>query len=87
MPFYLPSLTRRGLEGPVCNRGVLRGQPLTLAPLPPARPPPPRSRSLVLKQCLQLPVPLWREALCLMGGEFAEAARLQQEADGDSDED
>ncbi|PRW39208.1 transcriptional regulator [Chlorella sorokiniana] len=26
------------------------------------------SRTLVLKQCLQLPVPLWREAMCLMGG-------------------
>lgn len=32
------------------------------------------SRSLVLKHCLRLPVPLWREALTLMGGEFAREA-------------
>lgn len=33
------------------------------------------ARPLVLKQCLQLPVPLWREVLGLMGGEYAETAR------------
>ena len=32
------------------------------------------SRSLILKHCLRLPVPLWREALTLMGGEFAKEA-------------
>lgn len=36
---------------------------------------------------LQLPVPLWRETMCLMGGRFAEEARQQQAADGDSDDD
>lgn len=40
------------------------------------------SRALVLKQCLQLPTPLWREVLMLMGGECAEVAAA--EADGDS---
>ncbi|GJP62942.1 hypothetical protein CLOP_g20005 [Closterium sp. NIES-67] len=35
------------------------------------------ARSLVLKQCLQLPKPLWREMLELMGGEYAEAARKE----------
>ena len=29
------------------------------------------SRGVALKQCLQLPVPLWMEVLCLMGGEQA----------------
>ena len=38
------------------------------------------SRSLVLKQCLQLPTPLWREVLLLLGGAFA------QEADEEADE-
>ena len=33
------------------------------------------SRSLVLKQCLQLPVPLWKEILELMGGQYAQVAR------------
>ena len=33
------------------------------------------SRALVLKPCLGLPVPLWRECLGLMGGEYARAAR------------
>lgn len=36
---------------------------------------------------LQLPVPLWRETMCLMGGRYAEEARQQQAADGDSDDD
>ncbi|CAI5524025.1 unnamed protein product [Closterium sp. Naga37s-1] len=35
------------------------------------------ARSLVLKQCLQLPKPLWREMLELMGGEYAETARKE----------
>jgi len=30
------------------------------------------SRAVVLKQCIGLPVPLWREILLLMGGEYAE---------------
>ena len=33
------------------------------------------SRAVVLKPCLGLPVPLWRECLGLMGGEYAKAAR------------
>lgn len=33
------------------------------------------SRAVVLKPCLGLPVPLWRECLGLMGGEYARAAR------------
>lgn len=33
------------------------------------------SRPLVLKQCLQLPKPLWKEMLALMGGEYATAAK------------
>jgi len=33
------------------------------------------SRSLVLKQCLGLPTPLWKEALELMGGEYGITAR------------
>ncbi|BDA41837.1 probable UPF0301 protein CT0663 [Coccomyxa sp. Obi] len=32
------------------------------------------SRSIVLKQCLQLPVPLWKEILLLMGGQYAQIA-------------
>ena len=32
------------------------------------------SRNLVVKQCLQLPVPLWREIMELLGGEYAKAA-------------
>jgi putative AlgH/UPF0301 family transcriptional regulator len=36
------------------------------------------SRALILKQCLGLPVPLWREALGLMGGEYAKAARRRE---------
>ena len=43
------------------------------------------SRTLVLKQCLKLPVPLWRECMCLLGGEWAEAARRQQRIDEGSD--
>ncbi len=39
------------------------------------------SRVLVLKQCLQLPTPLWREVMCLMGGRYAEQAREQQRLD------
>lgn len=46
------------------------------------------SRSLVLKQCLQLPKPLWQEVMCLMGGSYAAAVRQQRREDGDSsDED
>lgn len=37
------------------------------------------SRSLVLKQCLGLPVPLWQEAMGLMGGEFAAEVQRAQE--------
>ena len=33
------------------------------------------SRAVVLKPCLGLPVPLWRECLGLMGGDYAKAAR------------
>ena len=33
------------------------------------------SRAVVLKPCLGLPVPLWRECLARMGGEYAKAAR------------
>lgn len=33
------------------------------------------SRSLVLKQCLGLPTPLWKEVMELMGGEFGVTAR------------
>lgn len=33
------------------------------------------SRPIVLKQCLQLPKPLWKEVLECMGGEYAAAAR------------
>jgi hypothetical protein len=33
------------------------------------------SRPLVLKQCLQLPKPLWKEVAECMGGEYATAAR------------
>lgn len=33
------------------------------------------SRPLVLKQCLQLPKPLWKETLGLMGGDYATAAK------------
>ncbi|GLC33339.1 hypothetical protein PLESTB_000344200 [Pleodorina starrii] len=39
------------------------------------------SRSLVLKPALQLPVPLWREVLQLMGGRFIEVAREGYEGD------
>ena len=35
------------------------------------------SRSLVLKQCLGLPTPLWKEVMELMGGEFGAVARVQ----------
>jgi putative AlgH/UPF0301 family transcriptional regulator len=45
------------------------------------------SRTLVLKQCLRLPVPLWREAMCLLGGEWAETARQQRRQDEGSDSD
>ena len=33
------------------------------------------SRNLVLKQCVALPTPLWKELMELMGGEFLEIAR------------
>lgn len=33
------------------------------------------SRSLVLKQCLGLPVPLWQEVMGLMGGQYAAQVR------------
>lgn len=36
------------------------------------------SRTLVLKQCLMLPVPLWEEVAIRMGGEFAAQARAQR---------
>ncbi|PNH07457.1 hypothetical protein TSOC_006081, partial [Tetrabaena socialis] len=39
------------------------------------------SRSLVLKPSLQLPVPLWREVLQLMGGQYAGVARDGYEGD------
>ncbi|KAL4440337.1 hypothetical protein ABPG75_003338 [Micractinium tetrahymenae] len=45
------------------------------------------SRVLVLKQCLQLPTPLWREVMCLMGGRYAEQAREQQRLDDGSESD
>ncbi len=39
------------------------------------------SRSLVLKPALQLPVPLWREVLQLMGGQYLGIAREGYEGD------
>ncbi|EFJ44634.1 hypothetical protein VOLCADRAFT_106296 [Volvox carteri f. nagariensis] len=39
------------------------------------------SRSLVLKPALQLPVPLWREVLQLMGGQYLGVAREGYEGD------
>ncbi|GIL61932.1 hypothetical protein Vafri_16251 [Volvox africanus] len=39
------------------------------------------SRSLVLKPTLQLPVPLWREVLQLMGGQYLGVAREGYEGD------
>lgn len=33
------------------------------------------SRAVVLRQCIQLPTPLWRECLTLIGGKHAEEAR------------
>lgn len=33
------------------------------------------SRPVVLKQCLQLPVPLWRECMELMGGKYAQISK------------
>lgn len=33
------------------------------------------SRGIILKHCIQLPTPLWREVLELMGGEYHEVAR------------
>lgn len=33
------------------------------------------SRALMLKQCLQLPVPLWQEVMMLMGGDFLKQAQ------------
>eukprot|EP00955_Chlamydomonas_euryale_P029885 315100-Chlamydomonas_euryale.AAC.9 len=33
------------------------------------------ARALALKQCLQLPTPLWREVLLLMGGKYARVAQ------------
>ncbi|KXZ47825.1 hypothetical protein GPECTOR_32g437 [Gonium pectorale] len=39
------------------------------------------SRSLVLKSALQLPVPLWREVLQLMGGQYVGVAREGYEGD------
>ncbi|KAG1668845.1 hypothetical protein FOA52_004940 [Chlamydomonas sp. UWO 241] len=32
------------------------------------------ARAVVLKQCIQLPTPLWREVLMLMGGEYKDVA-------------
>ena len=40
------------------------------------------SRALVLKQVLQLPKPLWREIMELMGGDFSAAARRAYEDEG-----
>lgn len=45
------------------------------------------SRSLVLKQCLQLPVPLWREAMALLGGDYAAAAKAARRDEEGSDSD
>lgn len=39
------------------------------------------SRSLVLKECLQLPTPLWREMLLLMGGPYTAVAEQEYEGD------
>lgn len=33
------------------------------------------SRVIVLKQCLGLPTPLWKEVLALMGGKYTQMAR------------
>jgi hypothetical protein len=41
------------------------------------------ARSLVLKQCLQLPKPLWREVMELMGGEYADTSRREARLLGD----
>lgn len=38
------------------------------------------SRSLLLKQVIELPTPLWVEVLSLMGGEYAALAREQYPA-------
>jgi len=35
------------------------------------------SRQLILKQCLALPTPLWREVLELAGGKYIKASRIQ----------
>ena len=32
------------------------------------------NKAMILKQCLSLPVPLWAEVMCLMGGPYAEEA-------------
>jgi hypothetical protein len=37
----------------------------------------------VLKQCLQLPKPLWREVMELMGGEYAATSRREARLLGD----
>jgi Uncharacterized ACR, COG1678 len=37
------------------------------------------SRSLALKQCIQLPEPLWHEVLNLCGGELAEISKIEQQ--------
>jgi len=38
------------------------------------------SRSLVLKQCLQLPTPLWREVMLLLGGQYQEEAERVEDS-------
>lgn len=39
------------------------------------------SRAIALKQCLQLPVPLWVEVLMLCGGSYSEVAKRTREED------
>lgn len=39
------------------------------------------SRPIILKQCLQLPVPLWREVMSLMGDDFLLTAKQEYEGD------
>jgi hypothetical protein len=38
---------------------------------------------VIVKQCLQLPKPLWMEVMELMGGEYAELARSEARYLGD----
>ena len=41
----------------------------------------------MLKQCLQLPTPLWREVLFLLGGRFAQEAADDASDEGEGEED